>query len=92
MQTRGFGLDDCQEGVTLAVGKFMVVVEDLGCRPNRRDPVQQFLFRHVARTHPLSSCEKLAVAPHDYSSDIRGFVYLTASTDVRNWTLFDSEN
>src|SRR5512132_4713817 len=43
--------------MTIAVGKLMVVIEDLcGCL-NRGDPVQQFLFRRLGCTHPMSSCE-----------------------------------
>ena len=44
-QTRSFGLDDRQECVTIAVGKLMVVIQDLCRRLNRGDPVQHFLFR-----------------------------------------------
>jgi hypothetical protein len=56
LQTRGLGLDDRQEGVTIVVGKLMVVIEDLGRCLNRGDPVQQLLFC-LGSTHPLSSYE-----------------------------------
>jgi hypothetical protein len=74
MQTRGFGLDDRQEGVAIVVRKLMVVVEDFGSRPNGGDAVQQFLFRRLARTHALSSCE---------SSLSRLTLYLSCAT--RAW-------
>jgi hypothetical protein len=58
LQTRGFGLDERQECVTVGAGKLMVVIKDLCRCLNRGDPVQQFLFRRLGCTHPLSSLQK----------------------------------
>lgn len=53
MQARRLGSDDEDKESTLARRQILVVIEDLGCRLNRGQPVQQFLFGSFVGAHVL---------------------------------------
>jgi hypothetical protein len=53
MEARRLGSDHEDKEATLARRQILIVIEDLGCRLNRGQPVQQFLFGFFVGAHVL---------------------------------------